>query len=154
MARRNQLMRGSPSIVTAALKADIPELQRYRSGLLRELLRFIENVFRYEPAGSDGRTVVPASMKGDPVGVAIGCRVYPVSLAFLPMLAKALRQGATYVIDSGVQAVPHSRDQLKWHAKGGQVLRFVSGFACRPPTNLTVGASAWPEGCLTIDSRL
>lgn len=33
-------------VLVAALKADTPELQRYRLGLLRELLRFIRDVFR------------------------------------------------------------------------------------------------------------
>lgn len=33
-------------VLAAALKADTPELQRYRSGLLRELLRFIHDMFR------------------------------------------------------------------------------------------------------------
>jgi hypothetical protein len=56
-------------------------------------------------------------------------------------------------MDTGVQTVPHSCDQLKRHAKGGQVLRFVSGFACRPLTKLTVGASAIlqvPRCCIGI----
>ena len=33
-------------VLLAALKADTPELQRYRSRLLRELLRFLEELFR------------------------------------------------------------------------------------------------------------
>jgi hypothetical protein len=33
-------------VLVAALKADTPELQRYRSGLLRELLRFIRDICR------------------------------------------------------------------------------------------------------------
>lgn len=32
-------------VLLAALKADTPELQRYRSGLLRDLLRFIPDLF-------------------------------------------------------------------------------------------------------------
>ena len=33
-------------VLMAALKADTPELQKYRSGLLRELLRFMRELFR------------------------------------------------------------------------------------------------------------
>jgi hypothetical protein len=33
-------------VLVAALKADIPELQRYRSRLLREVLWFIRDLFR------------------------------------------------------------------------------------------------------------
>lgn len=33
-------------VLLAALKADTPELQRYRSRLLRELLRFLQEMFR------------------------------------------------------------------------------------------------------------
>ena len=33
-------------VLVAAIKADTPELQRYRLGLLRELLRFIRDVLR------------------------------------------------------------------------------------------------------------
>ena len=54
-------------------------------------------------------------------------------------------------MDTGVLCVRHCSDQLKRHAKGGRVLRLASGFACRPPTKLTVGASAWLGGCQTID---
>jgi hypothetical protein len=32
--------------LVAALKADTPELQRYRSRLLRDLLRFLRDLFR------------------------------------------------------------------------------------------------------------
>jgi hypothetical protein len=33
-------------VLVAALKADTPELQRYRSRLLRDLLRFLRDLFR------------------------------------------------------------------------------------------------------------
>jgi hypothetical protein len=33
-------------VLVAALKADTPELQKYRSGLLRDLLRFLRDLLR------------------------------------------------------------------------------------------------------------
>jgi hypothetical protein len=33
-------------VLVAALKADTPDQQRYRSSLLRELLRFLQELFR------------------------------------------------------------------------------------------------------------
>jgi hypothetical protein len=33
-------------VLVAALKADTPELQRYRSRLLRDLLKFLRDLFR------------------------------------------------------------------------------------------------------------